>query len=261
MPTTSAVSPFSPCDTSSCCLCGSTQSLSGEHKIKAAVLRAEFGRQRLVIGRRDEGYRQAQGPGSKAFHFTAPLCAPCNNARTRPADLAFEELHAVVRQLSHDGKDPMTALDHPRFSQAGDLGLNVRRYFAKLLCCHLAELGAPRQVALSEFAIGRSDLNGIQLAMDEDHTWVRSQTESPGLPFAAHGGLVIFGDRQTFLPTTFYSTLTAGPVRYKYSASLTVAGQALMALETPEFFDWCRDRVRAGVAQPVSEEAKLVLGL
>ena len=261
MPTTSALSPFSPCDISSCCLCGSNQSLSGEHKIKAAILRTEFGRQRLVIGRRGEGYRHVQGPGSKAFHFAAPVCAPCNNARTRPADLAFEEFHAVVRQLTYDGKDPMAALDHPRFSLAGDLGLDVRRYFAKLLCCHLAEVGAPRQEALSEFAIGRSDSNGIQLAMDKDHTWVHSQTEFPGLPFAAHGGLAVFGDRQTFSPSTFYSTLTAGPVRYKYQARLTEEGQAQMAAETPEFFDWCRDRVRAGVAQPVSEETKLVLGL
>lgn len=252
---------FSPCDTSSCCLCGSNQSLSGEHKIKAAALRAEFGRERLVISRQGEGSRLAQSTGSKAFHFSAPVCAECNNARTRPADLAFDQFHALVRQLTYDGKDPMVAFECSRFSEGGDLRLDVFRYFSKLLCCHLAELGAPQQEELSAFAIGRSDANCIVLGMDRDQNWTRSQAEFPDLPYAAHGGLVVFGDRNTALPSAFYSTLTIGPTRYKYQARLTAEGQAQMAAQTPTFFEWCRERVRMAILQPLSEESKLDLGL
>lgn len=252
---------FSSVDTSSCCLCGSNKSLSGEHKIKASVLREEFGRERLVIGRQGEGYRFAQSTGSKAFHFAAPLCGECNSARTQPADLAFVEFHATVRQLTGDGKDPMEAFGCSRFSEGGVLRLDVFRYFAKLLCCHLAELGAPRQEEISDFAIGWSDENYILLGMDMDQNWARAQGEFSGLPYAAHGGLIVFGDREKFFPAAFFSTLTIGPVRYQYNARLTEEGQLRMQIETPDFFDWCRDRVREAASQPQSDVSGIVLGL
>ena len=52
--------PFAPPLTSQCCLCGSTEALSGEHKIKASALRGVFGKQGMVIGRPGEAYRYAQ---------------------------------------------------------------------------------------------------------------------------------------------------------------------------------------------------------
>ena len=106
--------PFAPPLTSQCCLCGSSEALSGEHKIKASALRAEFGKQGMVIGR-----RHAQGPNSKAFHFAARVCEDCNNARTQPADIAFDKFNAQASSLFKRGLDPAGVFDDPRFSPSG----------------------------------------------------------------------------------------------------------------------------------------------
>ena len=37
------------------------------------------------------------------------------------------------------------------------------RYFAKILCCFLAEVGGPKSRSLSAFALGRSDQNPVFL--------------------------------------------------------------------------------------------------
>lgn len=98
----------------------------------------------MVIGRPGESYRHAQSPKSKAFHFAARVCEDCNNARTQPANIAFDEFSAQASSLLKRGLDPAGVFDDPRFSSSGGhLYLNVFRYFAKLMCCHLAEMGAP----------------------------------------------------------------------------------------------------------------------
>ncbi|HHT7520271.1 TPA: hypothetical protein ACT1UU_003971, partial [Klebsiella oxytoca] len=79
---------FKSYQTEGCCLCGSSGSLTGEHKIKASALRKIFGSNAMVIGDFDDGgiLRTAQGPKSKAFHFSARMCSLCNGSRTQPAD-------------------------------------------------------------------------------------------------------------------------------------------------------------------------------
>lgn len=252
---------FAPCINTHCALCGSDQSLSGEHKIKASALRSEFGRQKLVIGRGEESYRLAQGVGSKAFHFSAPLCGECNNARTQPGDMAFDQLHECVTLLISQKSDPADALQGPRFASGGTFELDVFRYFAKLLCCHLAELGAPFQSAVADFAIGFSDENCISLGVDLDPAYARLQSEYPGLPYAAHGGLIVLGDKETLSPVAFHSTLTVGPARYRYQAGFTEFGQIQLEMEEPEFVEWCRQRTRAQLSAPLSDQDKIDLGL
>lgn len=255
------VSSFASGATKNCCLCGSGQGLSGEHKIKASALRAEFGRTRLVISRHDGNFKLAQSAGSKAFHFSARVCSECNNARTQPADLAFDCLHACVNGLISSDQDPMGALQDSRFAPGGAHHLGVFRYFAKLLCCHLAELGAPFQSEIARFAIGLKDHNCILLGIDLDQVYIRVRDERSDLPYAAHGGLIVLGDRETLAPTSFYSTLTIGRVRYKYQARLTEVGQVQLEEEAPEFVDWCRQRIRAAKSDPMTDETKIDLGL
>jgi hypothetical protein len=69
---------FAPHGPNSCCLCGSTENLTGEHKVKRTALSQEFGSATMAIGvAGDEKskLRYAQSPKSKAFHFEAKLCA------------------------------------------------------------------------------------------------------------------------------------------------------------------------------------------
>lgn len=44
---------FEPYQEGRCCLCGSDDSLTGEHKIKASALRKIFGKDSMVIGNFD----------------------------------------------------------------------------------------------------------------------------------------------------------------------------------------------------------------
>lgn len=252
---------FSPCVTTQCCLCGSSHELTGEHKIKASALRAEFGRNRLVVGRRGDRYRTAQSTGSRELHFKAPLCAECNSARTQPGDRAFDYFRAIVLGIARQGKDPATALQDIRFAVGGDLRLDVSRYFAKLLCCHLAELGAPHQVAISQFAIGHTDENCITLGVDRDIVYEGDQLKHPGLPYAAHGGLILLADKHSFIPTGFYSTLSIGPVQFRYCVRFTAEGQMQLEIEDPDFVAWCRDRARSQQDDPSMQEDIRNLGL
>jgi hypothetical protein len=94
---------FAPHGPNSCCLCGSTENLTGEHKVKRTALSQEFGSATMAIGvAGDEKskLRYAQSPKSKAFHFEAKLCARCNGTRTQPADREFDRVH--MRALSEE---------------------------------------------------------------------------------------------------------------------------------------------------------------
>ena len=72
---------FAPNFPTECCLCGSPENLTGEHKIKASLLRSEFGTSNMVIGKFGDPAsrpRLAQSAKSKAMHFASRLCIPCN---------------------------------------------------------------------------------------------------------------------------------------------------------------------------------------
>lgn len=59
-----------------CCLCGGQNKLTGEHKIKAAALKKEFGNQKLVIFNADDSVSQgiiAQSIKSKHLKFQASI--------------------------------------------------------------------------------------------------------------------------------------------------------------------------------------------
>ncbi|AOY67919.1 hypothetical protein [Xanthomonas euvesicatoria] len=254
--------PFAPPLTGQCCLCGSTEALSGEHKVKAAALRSEFGTQPMVIGRPGERYRHAQSPSSKQFHFSARICETCNNARTQPADLAFDAFRALASDLLRTGKDPAKVHEDPRFNaNGGILYLDVFRYFAKLMCCHLAEMGATFYEPIADFAIGISDNNYVLLCVDADVAYRRLRENGAIHSYAAHGGLIVTGNPQSHAPEAFHSTLTIGPVRYCYRIHLNEVGQAQLLHEQPDFYAWCQRRIRHAIDNPMSADDRELLGL
>jgi hypothetical protein len=146
-------------------------------------------------------------------------------------------------------------------SQGSDDYLNVFRYFAKLLACQLADMGAPVQWELCNFAIGRSPFNPINLALRQDHTFASASQNFPDLQYAAHGGVVVMGNKWTRWPTAFYSTLTIGPLQYCFHARLNFLGQLSLLGEFPDFFHWCVKQIRAAAANPPQNNELLQLGL
>ncbi len=248
-----------------CCLCGSVENLTGEHKVKRSAIAAEFGAAEMAIGTFGDGFpghRRAQGPKSKAFHFQSKLCRPCNGDRTQSADREFDRLHKTARTLLDQGEDPANAMSEDRYPINSPEHLNVFRYFAKLLCCHLAEVGAPRSIRISNFAMGRTDWNCIWLAVDRDPTYEEMTSSlSEPLQYAAHGGLVVYGDKKTGSANGFHSSLTIGPVRYVFYSRLNWLERLALRLNHREFDMGCRAQVGNAIDNPISDADRKRLGL
>jgi hypothetical protein len=246
-----------------CVLCGSAYKLTGEHKIKASALRQVFGDANLVV-RVEGGERRprfAQGVNSDALKFRARLCEPCNTSRTQGPDKAFEALHLRVCDLyeQRGNLDEIRAVE--LLVEGSDNYLNTFRYFAKILACHIAEMGAPVLEELCQFAIGKADFNPINFFVRLDYTYSRVSRDYAGAQYAAHGGVIVFGDKETRALTSFYSTLTIGPIQYCFEARLNLIGQLRLASEYPEFFSWCKTMIEEALENPLPDEELLRAGL
>lgn len=137
---------FREYDPKTCCLCGDSNKLTSEHKIKASELRKEFGQAKLTVGDSDDTTKRmknAQSVNSKHLKFAARICEACNSARTQAADREFEEFNGLARARLLNGEDPASVFGLERYRKDTVEYLNVFRYFAKLLCCHMAEVSAP----------------------------------------------------------------------------------------------------------------------
>lgn len=254
---------FEPYQTDRCCLCGSPESLTGEHKVKASALRKIFGRESMVIGSFDGTSipRSAQGPKSQAFHFSARICASCNSSSTQAPDHEFDRFHALVSDLVSQGKPPESVFNLPQYDLSSTQYLNVFRYFAKLLCCHVAESSGPRALAVSEFALGRACRNTVCLYIDADPTYEVFHERFGEHKFAAHGGLIVPVDSKTQLPTSFRSSLTLGAVRYIFWVRFgALAGLALQLFHRP-FFEKCDAAYREALRNPLSDDERRRLGI
>lgn len=219
-----------------------TEDLTGEHKIKATALRTEFGMAPMMIGRLSGSatrMRLAQSPKSKAFHFAARLCKMCNGTRTQAADREFDRFHQAVKACFDQRIDPGKLFCAEHYAEGSDCYLNVFRYFAKILCCHMAESQAPRPLAAAEFAIGLSSRNVVLLSTAEDETYKRLADVVGEAQYAAHGGLTVHLDRETGDPSGFRSSLTLGPIRYDFWVQLTPDGQRELKKYHREFYDRC----------------------
>ena len=247
-----------------CCLCGAAGGFTGEHKIKASALRAEFGGGPMYVGRfgeQEAPLKLARGVKSKVLHFSAPVCGDCNHARTQAADLEFDRFHRKAQALHAAGGNPMSVFEDERYAAGSPGYLDVFRYFAKLMCCHLAEVGAPRPIHMSRFAIGRADENCVWLEIDEDWTFKSLATQGETHSYAAHGGLVVYGDRKTHGPNAFHSTLTVGGLRYIYFTRLNLFERVDLRINHRPFDAWCRARVLEALHQPLGDTELLQLGL
>lgn len=247
-----------------CCLCGSSEDLTGEHKIKASALKTEFRNDEMFIGNfRSPTSRgkHAQSPKSKAFHFSARLCAKCNGSRTQPADREFDRFHSSACQLMKEGKEPTNLFQTERYIKGTSPYLNFFRYFAKLLCCHLAEVKAPRPVHMSRFAIGESNTNCVWIRIDKDWTYRQLAPLIGEHQYAAHGGLVVSGDLKTNGPNGFHSAVTVGAIRYTFFVRLTWLELYALKISHREFYGCCREHLADATATPMTDEHKKRLGL
>lgn len=246
-----------------CNLCGATAELTGEHKIKASELLQEFGAANLTISVSDSSVRPrlAQSARSKHFHFRARICKACNSARTQGPDREFVEFHRSAAAQLDSGKDPSSVFGLTRYAKNSPQYLNVFRYFAKILCCHMAEISAPMPRRLARFAIGQTNSNPVWLAVQEDWTYHQAQKDAGGFQYAAHGGLVVYGHKSSGAATGFHSTLTIGNLQHVFYMNTAWVEQFELKILYPTFHNWCRSQVRIAMETPLSDTEMKRTGL
>ena len=134
-----------------CVLCGATANLTGEHKIKASLIRHEFGSRTTVFLGKD-GPKFAQSPKSKVYHFKSKICQACNSSRTQAGDHAFDLLHRCLVRLRDEGSELTNESHTPNCTFPDCVEADYFRYFAKSCVASLqmlAGLGQGRLVRLS----------------------------------------------------------------------------------------------------------------
>lgn len=248
----------------SCCLCGCTENLTGEHKIKASALRKEFGKEALVVGvlgPSDRKMKSAQSANSKHLKFNVSICEACNTSRTQQADQEFDRFHELAMLKVKDNEDPLTIFQMERYSVDSEPYLNVFRYFAKLLCCHIAEVNGPIPTTLASFAIAGNSLNRIWLEVKRDPTYKFATAQIGEYQYAAHGGLIVYGDKNTNEANAFHSTVTIGPLQYVFHIRLESFEKAEIRHRYPDFLEWCSSKIEEAKENPIAEGALVQLGL
>ena len=202
-----------------CLLCGATGRLTGEHKIKASLLKDEFGNRPMRMTGKDTP-KILQSPRSKHAHFRAKICLECKSSRTQKADKAFDRLHQRLKKLRLEGKQITNIGDLPNYELTPQDNTEPFRYLAKILSCYLAEVGGLRSRSISAFALGLTDKNPILLKIckDEQYETKLHQMETKG--FAEHGGLKVrFDDKKKWVQS-LESSLAVGGIRYEFWVQL-----------------------------------------
>ncbi|MFS6537731.1 hypothetical protein V6D52_10550 [Idiomarina loihiensis] len=247
-----------------CCLCGNSKNLTGEHKIKAAALRREFDKEPLMVGvsgASNKAMKLAQSSNSKHLKFKVRICETCNTSRTQQADREFDRFHGVVAQQIKNNQDPLSVFSSELYSERADAYLNIFRYFAKLLCCHIAEVAGPIPTTLAEFAIGENSLNRIWLEIRDDPIFNHASLSFGIEQYAAHGGLIIYGDKNTKELNAYHSTLTIGAVQYVFYIRLETFEKEELQKRYPDFLACCKAKIEQAESNPASDWELSQVGL
>jgi hypothetical protein len=136
-------------------------------------------------------------------------------------------------------KTPELVFSLPKYEIGSAPYLDVFRYFAKLLCCQVAESYGPRPLELCEFAVGKTDRNLVFLDIDTDPAYEEFLSRFGEHQFAGHGGLVVCANSKSGLPTSFRSSLSLGAVRYKFWVQYDEAVQAELQHFYHDFWEKC----------------------
>jgi hypothetical protein len=137
-----------------CWWCGDTAN-SHEHKFKRADIEREFGRgpyregQTLVKHSYDEWTTDVTGSKSKVFKFEPTMCAGCNGERSQPFDAAYDQFMDYLSdneaEVLGSGEVDLRIVFGAEWEAKR---LNLARYFAKHICCRLANVAEHRAVPI-----------------------------------------------------------------------------------------------------------------
>ena len=214
-----------------------------------------------VSGSTEGRMKPAQSTNSKHLKFKVFICEACNTSRTQQADREFDRFHELAMDKVKSNEDPLSIFEMERYSVGSEPYLNVFRYFAKLLCCHIAQVDGPIPTTLAEFAISENSLNRIWLEVKNDPTYAYITTNIGEHQYAAHGGLIVYGDKKTHEANAFHTTITVGPLQYVFHTRLDSLEKAEISDKFPDFQEWCNARVAEAKESPIPENTLVQLGL
>lgn len=247
---------------SRCCLCNGKTELTGEHKIKAAALKNEFGKQKLQLFRSDNSLEQGlfvQSTKSKHLKFEKSICGKCNSSRTQAADIEFDRFRGLVEEIWNKGNDPNAVFKQKRYTEHREAYLNVLRYFAKLLCCQAAAAQAPISKRVSRFAISTSDDNPMLVSIEKDCEYQQISRALGSCQYASHGGFLVFGYPTSKALHRLHSSFTIGPIQYAYWMHLEPTEETELKHLHPRFYNQCQE-ILESTDRPSSEVTERRVG-
>jgi hypothetical protein len=139
-----------------CWWCGAPAD-SREHKFKASELRLNNGAagwsgSSAVVHSQDDELREIQGPNSDRVKFSPSMCQNCNNARSQPFDLAYDNF------IQYMSKYESTVAVDRRFRFSDIYGaawpterVNLIKYWVKHICCRSIESSLLIPAALIDY--------------------------------------------------------------------------------------------------------------
>jgi hypothetical protein len=161
-----------------CWICGAVAD-SNEHKFKRSDIVTRYGKnwspsEQPFIFRGDGRPSRMQGPNSAESLYRRMLCRTCNNAGTKPFDLAYEQFSKWVLSQSA-ALHERTEID---FSEVfgpsyPDQTLKLLCYFAKSLGCRLVYAGIEPPKALSRILTtgNLTDTLPLRVTFGINETW------------------------------------------------------------------------------------------
>jgi hypothetical protein len=165
-----------------CWICGDPAN-SDEHKHKRSDLVARYGRnwtpeQQPFVIRGDGSARwtRIQGPNDRKNLYEKYLCRPCNNARTKPFDQAYQEFSdwILATGTTLHSKE---AIDFAEIygSAYTEKSLNLLSYFAKSLGCRIVDAGTDPPEALRRILtdVNRNDTKPLMVTFGINEFWYR----------------------------------------------------------------------------------------
>lgn len=205
-----------------------------------------------------DSFKTAHGVKSNSLKFRTKICDRCNSNVTQESDRAFDALRKELSDYSAEEIQNQKIWSAPDFKLGGLYYTPMFRYFAKLLGCHLAEIGAPIPVHLSNFVRKHSPANCIWLGIRSN-----PELEADGQvkSSVSQGGLTIITKKPSFQPLGIASSVTFGTVQYFYQYRWTWPEKMEMRLLHKDFVKECVVFGKRASENPMNEKELQSVGL
>lgn len=208
-----------------CWICGSTEQLTGEHKIKKTDLK----RHPVVepkIRKVDSGREQKiQGLNSKLLKFENSICERCNNQTTQKADRSYDAFRCEDSDTVRTTLEELAGAQNPAVEREVifEHRIELARYFGKHLGCALDYQKFPVPRRLSRFVGGRSDTNCISLSTRVAPFWFQDEFGNIGPLNGLGGALLRLHAGPFYLPFAYQSAYMTDGVQFIVKMRLSMA--------------------------------------